>query len=618
MSKRPCYVKKNVRFFFRGAGNVDAFWKNLLKADVAATEKLDTYWNENPKVYGDVDSGGYIYMDRGCLCEYPRKNDDFPRQIQAGIDVVLDLLGSGKNKINPATTSLIIASEWTDHSYYEEALGNIPRGAGYSVEKQIRAISEKCEIKGVTLAVDTACASSLYALELAEGILESGLSKSVIVLGLNMYLHSFLYRGFSKLGALSKRGRLTSFDSEADGIVPGEAACGILLDQSPDQALAQIDGIGLSADGNEGSAFSPGFNGQMEAYKRAFREGALEPDQIDYLEAHGTATILGDQTEISSIQKYYKRGKDNELIVGASKSNIGHTLAASGLASIIKACFIIKEKMLPPHIKTNRNPLLDGKGIRILERRKKLNKNKVAVGVSSFGFGGSNAHIILKTPDTESHFEENNPQKKFYIRTLEMDEQPEMNFPGPVLKGVPMGPRMQERIDPFQRCALKSVQAVLNKAMLTDEERENLSCIFLNNLGGKLSLDFEKKYRLGEEGPELSIEAVASTLPSMLSGYPSLLFNFRGHHMLISGTAGALGDLLCLCPYFLEKAEGDIVLGVARKNFSKEKLKEGLAVFLISRDLHGTKPWLASIELNSIMANIVENVDMGEARDSMN
>jgi len=613
MSKNSLYVK-NMCGVFPDAKDVNSFWKNLLRADVASSQALSSYWNEEKDTYSNPSKDGHIYMDHGHLANYPAQGSEYPRQIDAGLNVIKQIIAEAKLENETKDISLILASEWTDHSWYQEMLGKIKEGAGFSVQEQVEVLKDQTGLGGAALAVDTACASSLYALELARGILDSGLSKHVIVLGLNMYLHSFLYRGFSKLGALSKRGKLTSFDAEADGIVPGEAACGILLNNDLKGAVAEIDGIGLSTDGNEGSAFSPGYHGQLAAYKRAYSDSSIEPSQVDYLEAHGTATILGDQTEISSIDDFFGRTKDNEIIVGACKSNVGHTLAASGLASIIKACFIIKDKMMPPHIKVNKNPLLEKKGIRILDRKKKVNKNKVVVGISSFGFGGSNAHVVVKTPEENKSIKSTiDSRKKIFVRSRQFNESISTLGNGPILKGIPMGPRMQERIDSFQRTVLSDFKDVLKKAQLTDEERDRLSCICLNNLGGSLSLDFEKKYRNSENGPELSIEAVASTLPSMLSGYPALIFNMRGHHMLISSSEEGFGTLLALMPYLLEKSEGDIAVMIGSKNFGTQTGKEALGVYLFSREQKASRPALGTIELITKLSEPAKNQKMREA-----
>lgn len=613
MSKKSLYIK-NACGIFPDAKDVQSFWKNLLRADVASSQSLSVYWDEDKDEYSRSEKDGHIYMDHGHLANYPKIEGEFPRQLKAGLDVIKDILKSSSLEGHEKDVSLVLASEWTDHSWYQEVLGKIEQGKGFSVERQVETLQKEAALGGVALAVDTACTSSLYALDLARGILETGISKHVIVVGLNMYLHSFLYRGFSKLGALSKRGRLTSFDSEADGIVPGEAVCAVLLNNDFNGALAQIDGIGLSTDGNEGSAFSPGYNGQLEAYRRAYNDSTLEPSQIDYLEAHGTATILGDQTEIKSIHDFFLRTKENEIVVGACKSNIGHTLAASGLASVIKACYIIKDKMMPPHIPINQNPLLEQKGIRILDRKKKINKNRVAVGISSFGFGGSNAHVIIKTAEASDNSERRKDEKrKIFIRSRFFINNVESSWPGKILKGIPMGPKMQERIDPFQRLALSGIQEVIKKTQLTQDERDKLSCVCLNNMGGSLSLDFEKKYRNHQDGPELSIEAVASTLPSMISGYPALLFNMRGHHMLISSAQGGFGTLLALMPYLLEKSEGDIAIAAGRKNFHNEKHKEGMGFFIFSREQNTSRPAIGNFELITRLSDPAKTQDMMEA-----
>ena len=477
MIKKPLYIR-SICGIFPDAKDIETFWKNLLRADIANSESLSSYWGEDKDEYSRSEKDGHIYMDHGYLANYPKVEGELPRQLNAGLDVIKKIIKNSYLEGKEEDISLVLASEWTDHSWYQEVLGKIGPGKGFSVERQVETLQQKAGLGGVALAVDTACASSLYGLDLARGILETGLSEHVIVLGLNMYLHSFLYRGFSKLGALSKRGILSSFDSEADGIVPGEAVCAVLLNNDFNGALAEVDGIGLSTDGNEGSAFSPGYNGQLEAYRRAYNDSSLESSQIDYLEAHGTATILGDQTEIKSIHDFFLRTKENEIIVGACKSNIGHTLAASGLASVIKACCIIKEKMIPPHIPINQNPLLEQKGIRILDRKKKINKNRVAVGVSSFGFGGSNAHVVIKTAEEINSLDKaKNENRKTFIRSRAFFNDVESSWPGILLKGVPMGPRMQERIDPFQRIVLSGIQEIIKKTQLTPDERDRLYCI---------------------------------------------------------------------------------------------------------------------------------------------
>jgi acyl transferase domain-containing protein len=264
MTVKNLFVK-SMAGFFPEANSPEKLWDNLLQAKVAPPVSLEEYWKLSKSEYGNENNDGQIAIDLGHLASFPFENKNFPRQIGAAIEVGRKLLEKQGNK---RTYGLVVATEWTDPSYYEAELGIIPKEDGYSADKQIETIKSELNLSGPALAVDTACASSLYALEIARGMLSSYTLDGVIVIGLNLYLHPFLYRGFTKLGALSKKGALTSFDAEADGIIPGEAACGVLLSDESEDALAEINGIGLSSDGNEGSAFSPGLMGQMASYER--------------------------------------------------------------------------------------------------------------------------------------------------------------------------------------------------------------------------------------------------------------------------------------------------------------------------------------------------------------
>jgi hypothetical protein len=168
--------------------------------------------------------------------------------------------------------------------------------------------------------------------------------------------------------------------------------------------------------------------------------------------------------------------------------------------------------------------------------------------------------VILSTPSKqEKKYTKEN--KSFFIKSIDLKQEAELKQRAPILNSIPMGPKMQERYDNLQRHSLHSASKILSN--ISPDERATYSCVFLNNLGGSLSVDFERKYRLKTKGPDLSIEGIASTLPSMISGFPTMIFNLKGHHMLLSGMKGSLAETLKLVPYLLEKAEGDILLGIA-------------------------------------------------------
>lgn len=543
---------------FPEAANLEEFWQLLHAGKKTRAESLATYWGLDPELYR-TQLDGKISQDLAHLAKYAPTDQTLPRQIQGAIDVGRRL----RSQSNSSSIGLVIACEWTDASFYQAQLGIIAKERGFSLERQVEVIKESLAITGPALAIDTACASSLYALEVARGLLSQG-CQEVIVLGLNLSLHSFLYRGFTKLGALSKQGALNSFDKDADGIVLGEAVCGVRVSFEATGALAQIAAIGLSSDGSEGSAFSPGFFGQLHAYERAYAQTSITAQEVDYVEAHGTATILGDETECKSLHQFFSPKSTKPLVVGSLKANIGHTLAASGLASLIKAVLMIQHRTLLPHIPINPRPELERLHLEILSLPKKLSQNELVVAISSFGFGGSNAHLIVTSELTPRNITSKSQASEVFVQGfLHLDARTLAQTP-PVIKQVAMGPRMQERIDPLQRWALHLTQELL--AGTADTERRNMSCVAVNNLGGSLSVEFEKKYHHQLLHPELSIEAIASTLPSMMSGHPSILFNFQGHHMTLSGGTETLRDTLALLPYLLSAAQGEIILVIAHRD----------------------------------------------------
>lgn len=555
---------------FPEASNTDEFWQLLLAGKKTRTESLAAYWGLDANTYRSL-SDGKISQDLAHLAKYNPQDKTLPRQIQGAIEVARRLTST-----TPSTKlGLVIACEWTDASFYQAQVGLIPKELGFSLERQVDVIKEALAITGPALAIDTACASSLYALEVARGLLEQGCTE-VIVLGLNLSLHSFLYRGFTKLGALSLKGALNSFDQDADGIVLGEAVCGVRVSFKAQGALAQIAGIGLSSDGSEGSAFSPGFFGQLHAYERAYAQTTIKPQEVDYVEAHGTATMLGDETECKSLHQFFASKHQRPLIVGSLKANIGHTLAASGLASLIKAVLMIQHRTLLPHIPIQPRSDLSRLNLEILREPKKISGEKIVIGISSFGFGGSNAHLILTSDLHPVNTQKTSPTQEVFLQGMQHLDAATLLQTPPVLKNVAMGPRMQERIDPLQRWALHLTQELL--AGMSDTERRNMSCVAVNNLGGSLSVEFEKKYHHGLSKPELSIEAIASTLPSMMSGHPSILFNFQGHHLTLSGGKSTLEDTLRLLPFLLAHAEGEIILILAHKSLEDEKTAFMLAL----------------------------------------
>lgn len=270
------------------------------------------------------------------------------------------------------------------------------------------------DLHGPSLAVDTACSSSLVALHHACNSLRSGEVEAALVGGVNLLLHPFPFVGFTKASMLSTQGRCKVFDADGDGYVRAEGGAMLFL-KPLSRALADGDPIkavilasGTNSDGarNKKGITIPSVEGQSELMRTVLRRSGLAPQQVDFIEAHGTGTAVGDPVETMAIGQVYgqSRSSDRPLPIGSVKSNLGHLEAASGMAGLVKAVLCLQHRALPPslHLHTP-NPDIDfsGLNLRVVTRNTALhpesNKSLVA-GVNSFGFGGTNAHVLLQEP----------------------------------------------------------------------------------------------------------------------------------------------------------------------------------------------------------------------------
>jgi len=267
------------------------------------------------------------------------------------------------------------------------------------------------DLHGPSVAVDTACSSSLVALHQACNSLRLGEASQALVGGVNLLLHPYPFIGFTKASMLSANGRCRAFDASGDGYVRGEGGA-ILLLKPLENALADGDDIhavilatGANSDGHRKTGITiPSSEGQAELMRSVLRRSGLSPSDIDYIEAHGTGTAVGDPIETAAISEVYGscRPEDRPLPIGSVKTNLGHLEPASGMAGLIKAILVLKNRALPPSLHLQMpNPRIDFSGWNldvVTEYRPlpELGGKKLVVGVNSFGFGGTNAHVLLQ------------------------------------------------------------------------------------------------------------------------------------------------------------------------------------------------------------------------------
>ena len=302
-------------------------------------------------------------------------------------------------------------------------------GDSYSISGNAPSIAANrlsyvLNFRGPSLAVDTACSSSLVAVHLAIRSIQSGESTVALAGGVNLILSPEISKQLASAGFLASDGRCKTFDSRADGYVRGEGA-GIVVLKPLEQAIvdgdpvyAVIRGSAINQDGRTNGLTAPSLEAQAEVLREAYRSAGVLPGRAQYVEAHGTGTLLGDPIEASALGTVLAEGRPSgELCsLGSVKSNIGHLEAAAGVAGLIKVALALHYREIPaslhyqapnPHIPFAKLQL---QVQRELTRWPETNPASLA-GVSSFGFGGTNAHVVVESAPRRAEIppDENQP-----------------------------------------------------------------------------------------------------------------------------------------------------------------------------------------------------------------
>ena len=280
-------------------------------------------------------------------------------------------------------------------------------GNAYSVASG--RLSYVLGLQGPSVAVDTACSSSLVALHLAAQGLRLGECDAALVGAVNLILTPELNINFSKARMMAADGRCKTFDAAADGYVRGEGCVVLVLKRlgdaqaHGDRVLAVLRGSAINQDGRSGGLTAPNGPAQEAVIRAALANARVRPDEIGYVEAHGTGTPLGDPIEVQALGSVLSEGRDaaTPLLIGSVKTNIGHLEAAAGLAGVAKVVLALQRAELPPHLHLRQgNPHIDWAAwpLRVptsVTPWAGIGGRRLA-GVSSFGFSGTNAHVILE------------------------------------------------------------------------------------------------------------------------------------------------------------------------------------------------------------------------------
>ncbi len=290
--------------------------------------------------------------------------------------------------------------DWHDNAF-PGLLGNVVAGR----------IANRLDFGGTNCTVDAACASSLAAFKMAVSELIEHRCNLMVTGGVDTDNSIFTYLCFSKTPALSLKQESRPFDANADGILLGEGIGMVVLkrladaERDGDRIYAVVKGIGTSSDGRFKSIYAPRLEGQVKALQRAYEDADVNPASVGLIEAHGTGTLAGDPIEFESLKHFFHENHANHqsIALGSVKSQIGHTKAAAGAASLIKVALALHSKILPPTINIETpNPKLGIENSPFYLNTKlrpwiqPVDSQPRRAGISSFGFGGTNFHVVLE------------------------------------------------------------------------------------------------------------------------------------------------------------------------------------------------------------------------------
>lgn len=410
---------------FPGAEGPEAFWQLLHEGVDAITEvpadrwDAESFYDPRPGVPGKLSTRWGGFLERVDLFDpqffgiSPREAARMDPQQRILLETTWEALehaGLDAEGLVGSRTGVFVGISSNDYAMIQQ--GDLQRvdaysGTGNALSIAANRLSYTFDFQGPSLAVDTACSSSLVAVHLACQSLRRGEADLAVAGGVNVILAPEVSISFSHANMLAADGRCKTFDAAADGYVRGEG-CGVVVLKRLSDALrdrdaimAVIHGVAVNQDGRSNGLTAPNSLSQERVIREAIAEAGLTPDRIDYVEAHGTGTILGDPIEVQALAAVMEgRPAERPLSIGSVKTNIGHLEAAAGVAGLIKVALALEHQEIPPHLHLQRiNPYIPlGQmplAIPTAGQPWPRGERRRYAGLSSFGFGGTNAHIVL-------------------------------------------------------------------------------------------------------------------------------------------------------------------------------------------------------------------------------
>ncbi len=414
---------------FPGAVGAQAFWDLLSQGTDAIREvpesrwSLDEFYDPDPNKAGKISTrfGGFLEDDQvfefdpqffGMAPREAERVDPQQRLLLNTTWQALEHAGIAPDSLAGSFTGVFIGISLNDFTRVQEQYSLTPdtyTGTGSAFSIAANRLSYTFDFRGPSVAIDTACSSSLVAIHQACQALKQGEASLALAGGVNLILTPDLSMTFSKAGMLAPDGRCKTFDASADGYVRGEG-CGVLVlkrlsdaERDNDRILAVIKGSAVNQDGRSNGLTAPNALSQQAVLHQAMDNAGVSPTEINYIEAHGTGTALGDPIEMAALKAVLGKG-DTPCWVGSVKTNIGHLEAAAGAAGVMKTVLAMQHQHIPPHLHLQSlNPHIHIDDSRLQVPTQAQVWEKPCAGVSSFGFGGTNAHLILAPYEDAEH-----------------------------------------------------------------------------------------------------------------------------------------------------------------------------------------------------------------------
>ncbi|WP_246224638.1 polyketide synthase Pks13 [Mycolicibacterium anyangense] len=405
----------------------DEMWQALLEGRDAITDLPEGRWAEflaDPRIADRVGKaatrGGYLSDIKGFDAEFfalsKMEADNMDPQQRMALELTWEALENARipaSSLRGTDVGVFMGASNNDYQFL--AVADPTTAHPYAITGTTSSIianrvSYFYDFRGPSVAVDTACSSSLVATHQGVRSLRSGEIDVAIVGGVNAMITPLVTIGFDEVGGvLAPDGRIKSFSSDANGYSRAEGGGVLVLKRladarrDGDEILAVIAGGAVNHDGRSNGMLAPNPDAQAEVLRKAYRDAGINPRSVDYIEAHGTGTILGDPIEADALGRVIGRGRsaDQPALLGAVKSNVGHLESAAGAASLAKVALSLSRNKVPPSINySGPNPYIDFDGIHLkvadsVTEWPRYSGHAVA-GVSGFGFGGANAHLVLR------------------------------------------------------------------------------------------------------------------------------------------------------------------------------------------------------------------------------